>query len=1081
MADTKTKENEPTAAENTTRRDALLAIQERVQKMWADNKAFERNVDPSTPKYLGCFPYPYMNGQLHLGHTFTISKVEFACGFQRMLGKNALFPFAFHCTGMPIQACANKLRDEIKDFGNPPRFPDEEQPEQDPKDEQQQQTQEQPAEQKTNAVKADPTQFKSNKSKATAKKSSNRQWKIMQSLGFTDEEIPAFVDPNKWLTYFPPVGQEDVTSLGCRVDWRRSFITTDVNPYYDAFIKWQFNTLRKLQKVKFGKRYAVWSPKDNQQCADHERSSGEGHGPQEYTIIKMEVLKPFPDALKSLENSGKNVYLAAATLRPETMYGQTNCWIKPDGEYGAFEIDDKTIYILTERAARNLSFQDRSPKPGETKCLLAFKGTDIIGTRTKSPNCQYEAIYTLPMMTISTNKTTGVVTSVPSDSPDDYMALQDLKNKPALRQKFNIKDEWVLPFEPIPIIEVEGESNMYAVQVCNEMKITSQNDRVKLENAHDIVYKKGFYQGKMIAGPFAGRKVEEAKPLIRNQLLEAGLADKYAEPAGLVMSRSGDECVVALCDQWYLDYGESAWLSITRDCLQNADCFHEEVRRQFESALGWLDQWACSREFGLGTRLPWDDKWLIESLSDSTIYMAYYTVAHYLQGDMYGSRPGLLGITPDKLTDRVWDYIFLKGPYPADCGIPEADLQKMQTEFHYFYPVDLRVSGKDLIQNHLTFFMYNHTALFPQDKWPKGIRCNGHLMLNNAKMSKSDGNFLTMREAIQKFSSDATRLSLADAGDGVDDANFVNSTADKAILRLTTLLDMCSSFMEGDLATRDSLAEQNFMDRWFKASLQKGVLETKAFYERNNFREALRAGFFDLSKAYGLYNVALTGQPPHKDLVRLYLEMQTLALVPITPHTCEELWRLLGHNGMVVDAHWPEIGQPDEIILEQGDYLFSFVRDLRLALQKFKSPKKGPELVASKLTVYVAKEYPEWQHILLTLLQGLYQQHKAVPTKDVYTKVVIEHPVLKPVMKKAMSVAAFVLEKCAEVGERALATTVSFDEIELLKENKDYISSTLDKHHIELIVRSVHEECPEQHKSLQAQALPLQPSFLFEV
>ena len=43
--------------------------------------------------------------------------------------------------------------------------------------------------------------------------------------------------------------------------------------------------------------------------------------------------------------------------------------------------------------------------------------------------------------------------------------------------------------------------------------------------------------------------------------------------------------------------------------------------------LGWLQQWACSRSFGLGTRLPWDEQYLIESLSDSTIYMAYYTVS----------------------------------------------------------------------------------------------------------------------------------------------------------------------------------------------------------------------------------------------------------------------------------------------------------------------------------------------------------------------------------------------------------------------------------------------------------------------
>jgi leucyl-tRNA synthetase len=58
------------------------------------------------PKWLGTFPYPYMNGSLHLGHAFSISKIEFACGFERMLGKRALFPLGFHCTGMPIKVSA---------------------------------------------------------------------------------------------------------------------------------------------------------------------------------------------------------------------------------------------------------------------------------------------------------------------------------------------------------------------------------------------------------------------------------------------------------------------------------------------------------------------------------------------------------------------------------------------------------------------------------------------------------------------------------------------------------------------------------------------------------------------------------------------------------------------------------------------------------------------------------------------------------------------------------------------------------------------------------------------------------------
>lgn len=79
-------------------------------------------------KFLVSFPYPYMNGRLHLGHTFSLSKCEFAVRYQRLKGKRVLFPFGFHCTGMPIKACADKLKREMETFGNPPVFPQDEEP-----------------------------------------------------------------------------------------------------------------------------------------------------------------------------------------------------------------------------------------------------------------------------------------------------------------------------------------------------------------------------------------------------------------------------------------------------------------------------------------------------------------------------------------------------------------------------------------------------------------------------------------------------------------------------------------------------------------------------------------------------------------------------------------------------------------------------------------------------------------------------------------------------------------------------------------------------------------------------------------
>lgn len=89
------------------------------------------------------------------------------------------------------------------------------------------------------------------------------------------------------------------------------------------------------------------------------------------------------------------------------------------------------------------------------------------------------------------------------------------------------------------------------------------------------------------------------------------------------------------------------------------------------------------------------------------------------------------------MTPEVWDYIFFKDAKFPKTNIKKEALNHMRREFQYWYPVDLRVSGKDLVQNHLTFFIYNHTAIWPKEpeSWPKGIRANGHLLLNSAKVN----------------------------------------------------------------------------------------------------------------------------------------------------------------------------------------------------------------------------------------------------------------------------------------------------------------------------------------------------------
>ncbi|KAH3678133.1 hypothetical protein WICMUC_001697 [Wickerhamomyces mucosus] len=1015
----------------TSRRDALIEIEKKYQKIWEEEKAFEFDA-PSLdeypadfdidelhsqhPKFMSSMAYPYMNGVLHAGHCFTLSKVEFSVGFERMRGKRALFPLGFHCTGMPIRASADKLAREAekfgKDYSNVPEEIEQEQEEIKPKE----------------VTKSeDVSKFKAKKSKAVAKQGRGKyQYEIMLQLGIPREELYKFADPEYWLEFFPPLCKRDTNNFGARIDWRRAMITTDLNPYYDQFVRWHIQRLKDIGRIKFGERYTIYSEKDGQPCMDHDRSSGEGVTPQEYVGIKIEITEfADPSVAEPLDKS-KKVYLVAATLRPETMYGQTCCFVSPKIDYGIFD-NGNEYYITTERAFKNMSYQKITPTRGDYKATTTVNGSQLIGSKIKAPLSVYDELRVLPMETVLATKGTGVVTCVPSDSPDDYITTKDLQNKP---EYYGIEKEWVK--DAFPIIHTDRYGDLTAETLINEFKIQSPKDAIQLAKAKELAYKEGFYNGTLSYGKYKGEKVEVAKPKVKADLIASGDAFVYSEPESQVVSRSGDTCIVSLEDQWYVDYGEESWKSQALEALQNMRTFTPETRNAFEAVLDWLKNWAVCRSYGLGTKLPWDENFLVESLSDSTIYQSYYTISHLLHSDFYGKEKGLLDIKPEQLTSEVFDYIMLRRDYnDITTDIPLESLQRLRREFEYFYPLDVSISGKDLIPNHLTFFIYTHAAIFPKRFWPQGIRANGHLLLNNNKMSKSTGNFLTLEQIVDKFGADASRIALADAGDTVEDANFEESSANAAILRLTTLKE----WSEETIKNIDSLrtGEFNFFDVAFENELNELIEDAYKHYDDTNYKAALKSGLFDYQTARDYYRES--SEVMHRDLVLRYIETQALLLTPVAPHFAEYIWReVLGKDSSVQNAKFPRATKPvDASINNALEYIRILTRSIRETegtLLKKKKGKQAAEIDVSKpakLTIYVSESFPEWQNNYIELVRDLFEK------QSLGDNTVIKEKVGKD-MKRAMPFISSLKQRLTkESPEVVFNRELNFDEIETIK------------------------------------------------
>ena len=233
-----------------------------------------------------------------------------------------------------------------------------------------------------------------------------------------------------------------------------------------------------------------------------------------------------------------------------------------------------------------------------------------------------------------------------------------------------------------------------------------------------------------------------------------------------VYCRCGTHIVIKLLnDQWFIDYGNEEWKQKARECINAMSIIPEKNRADYLYTAGWLKEKACARAAGLGTRLPFDKSKMIEALSDSTIYMAFYTIVHLLESEGIG-----------ELTEEFFDYVFYgKGKV---SGKSAAVAKKCRESFLYWYPLDSRHSGADLLRNHLPFFIFNHVAIFPREHWPKQIVTNGFVMMNGAKMSKSMGNILPLRKALREYGADIIRFSVVSGADITQDTDFNKTVAE---------------------------------------------------------------------------------------------------------------------------------------------------------------------------------------------------------------------------------------------------------------------------------------------------------------
>ncbi len=719
-----------------------------------------------------------------------------------------------------------------------------------------------------------------------------------------EEIIRSMADPKVILDYFTPLTIESMKMAGYSVDWRRVFVSTE--SIYSKMVEWQFSKLKERGYLVTGRHPVGWCTNDGNAVGQHDT---------------MHDVQPEIETLAAVKfkDSSSDISFICTTYRPETLYAVTNLFISTNANYIIAEIEGARYYI-SEESSKALSYQMSVKKIGDVPVEELLKKS-AVNPLTK------ESIPILPGFFVKPGVGTGVVMSVPSHAPFDYAALERLRSEGRVLPDMQYKTV-------IMIEGQEGESAEVPALAYIEAAggKASASDEI-LEQATKKLYKDESHRGIMAVGEYKGMKESEAREKIKERLITSHDAmEIYAltndEP---VYCRCGTRAIVkVVTDQWFINYGDEKWKDEVRRHISGMKIYPEQMRKAYENTISWINLRATERAQGFGTKFPLNPNHIIESLSDSTIYMMFYTFVHILRAH---------GVKEEQLKPEFFDYI-VEGKGDPDSvskstGIDFSVVKRCKESIDYWYASTSRHSAHELIPNHLTMYIFNHVAVAPEKFWPAQIVTNGMVNYEGEKMSKSLGNIVPLADGIEKYSADALRFSEIAGSDLVSDGEFSPVVAQSILAKNEYLLGIADSLREM------KSTELTHADYWLYSKLNSKIKKATENMDALDFRDAYVDVYYNSMIEIRQYT-DMGGA--NKLVLQEFIEDISLMLSPIMPYISEELWHRLGKETFSSKEHWPSSSDDmiNDGIEQMQQMVFDTVADAAEAI-KLTSKMKGNE------------------------------------------------------------------------------------------------------------------------------------------
>ena len=272
---------------------------------------------------------------------------------------------------------------------------------------------------------------------------------------------------------------------------------------------------------------------------------------------------------------------------------------------------------------------------------------------------------------------------------------------------------------------------------------------------------------------------------------------------------------------------------------------------------------------------------------------------------------------------------------------------------NYWLPVDLYVGGIEHAVLHLLYSRFffrclRDLGLVEESEPFLNLLCQGMVLKNGSKMSKSKGNSVDPNNLIKKYGADALRLYVLFAAPPDQSFEWSDQGIQGPSRYLKRVWKLVQEHIDAGIVKNWSFKEPNKEVITLRSKTHKTIKKVKDDYLRRHSFNTAVAAIMELTNSIPKKFISKNALQQERSAVDEAIKSLLIMLSPIAPHITHQLWKELGNTDAIINESWPEV-IPELLIDEILDIAIQINGKLRTTLKvRSTFSKEELEKVAKK-------------------------------------------------------------------------------------------------------------------------------------